>query len=281
MNDTTLTDGLLVAADNDEADGKPADKRITGERNRTNVLAAISRFGWLTSKMVAAICWADAAQGLTMARRTLKALGDDKLVVARAVAGTPVFVLSARGARLLTEQTGKHAESGYALALGNPVHRAASNWFLIRALHQGMDVVTEHEIATGRGPCKVLHGKVADGLVIADDGLCTWVEVENAPKKSQAERAKTTALARVSLGNGLLTAIGPDLWLARLAIVGTNLPALRHVVASFQAAHHAQELRDSQLAEVDLHLLPVSASLVPGELEQLNLWWDVLAPDHE
>ena len=147
------------------------DKRLVGERNRTDVLTWLARFGWLTARMVPALVWADAAQGQAMARRTLKALADDKLIITRPLPkGGAAYLLSAKGAKLLHEQTGMAAESGNALALGNPVHRAYSNWYLIRALQRGLSIVTEHEIATERGPCRVLKGKQADGLVIADDG---------------------------------------------------------------------------------------------------------------
>lgn len=160
----------------DAAAALPLDKRLVGERNRTAVLSWVTRFGWLTSRMVAALVWADAAQSLTMARRTLKGLCDEKLLVARSLSkGGAAYVMSARGARLLQESAGIDAKSGHALAIGNPLHRACSNWYLIQALQRGLSVVTEHEIASGRGPCRVLHGKVADGLVIADDGACVWV----------------------------------------------------------------------------------------------------------
>lgn len=279
MNDTTPPLAVLDHAAGPEADERPEDKRLKGERNRTDTLVWLRRFGWLTSKMLAGLVWPTAAQGQTMARRTLGALADEKLVVARTMSnGTTVYVLSAKGARLLTEQTGTPAESGHALALGNPLHRAASNWYLIRAVQQGHRIVTEHEIATERGPCRVLRGKVADGLIVADDGLCTWVEVENAPAKSRAERAKTVSLAAECLGHATMAAIADGLWLARLAVVATNEAALRHMAASFMSAYREGSLRDAQVGDVDVCLLPVSPSLVPGEVHEGNLWWDVLVP---
>jgi hypothetical protein len=261
-------------------DGTPAplDKRIVGERNRTDVLTWLARFGWLTARMVAALVWKDAAQAPAMARRTLKALADDKFVITRPMPkGGAAYLLSARGARLLGEQTGLVAESGNALALGNPVHRACSNWHLIRAAQRGLSVVTEHEIAVGRGPCRVIHGKQADGLVIADDGACIWLECENSAK-SRPERHKTVALVQSCLGGELQVEISPGLWLARVAIVATNEAALRWMAASFLDAHRGGTLRDSQIADVDAHLLPISESLVPGDGHDGNLWWDILVP---
>lgn len=257
---------------------KSPDKRLLQEKNRTAVLTWLARFGWLTSRMLAALIWPDAAQSQAMARRTLKTLTDEKLVIARAMSkGGAAYLLAAKGARLLQELTGMNAESGNSLTIGNPVHRACSNWYLIQALHRGMSIVTEHEIATERGPCRVLNGKQADGLVIAEDGACIWVECENS-QKGRAERHKTVSLVHDCIGGAKQVELAPGLWLARVAIVATNEQGLRWMAASFQDAHRKGELRDSQVAEVDACLLPVSESLVPGECISGNMWWDILVP---
>lgn len=279
MNDTTFPTAVLpTGAPVDDTAPATLDKRIVGERNRTDVLTWLARFGWLTARMVAALVWPDAAQAQTMARRTLKALTDDKLIISRPLPkGGAAYLLSAKGARLLGEQTGLTAESGNTLALGNPVHRACSNWYLIRAVQQGLGIVTEHEIASARGPCRVLKGKQADGLVIADDGACIWLECEHSAK-SRPERHKTVALVQECIGGERQTEIAPGLWLARLAVVATNEQALRWMAASFLDAHRSGLLRDSQVAEVEACLLPISESLVPGDAVNGNLWWDVLVP---
>lgn len=279
MNDTTFPTAVLpTGAPVDDTAPATLDKRIVGERNRTDVLTWLARFGWLTARMVAALVWPDAAQAQTMARRTLKALTDDKLIISRPLPkGGAAYLLSAKGARLLGEQTGLIAESGNTLALGNPVHRACSNWYLIRAVQQGLGIVTEHEIASERGPCRVLKGKQADGLVIADDGACIWLECEHSAK-SRPERHKTVALVQECIGGERQTEIAPGLWLARLAVVATNEQALRWMAASFLDAHRSGLLRDSQVAEVEACLLPISESLVPGDAVNGNLWWDVLVP---
>jgi len=269
---------MPVATLENDPNPLPLDKRLVGERNRFEVLSWVARFGWLTSRMVAALVWADAAQSIAMARRTLKALTDEKLLVARSLSkGGAVYLLAAKGARLLGEQAGMDAKSGHALAIGNPIHRACSNWFLIRAVQRGLTVVTEHEIATERGPCRMLHGKVADGLVIADDGACIWMECEHS-QKARPERHKTVALVQKCIGGERQVELAPGLWLARVAIVATNETALRWMAASFQDAHRRGLLRDSQVAEVDACLLPISESLVPGDVVDGNLWWDILVP---
>lgn len=48
--------------------------------------------------------------------------------------------------------------------------------------------------------------------------------------------------------------------------------------ASFQDAHRQGLLRDSQVADVDVCLLPVSESLVPGEAVEGSMWRDILVP---
>lgn len=280
MNDTTIfpTDVLPTTTLTDDTAPETLDKRIVGERNRTSVLTWLARFGWLSGRMVAALTWPDATQAQAMSRRMLKTLADEKLIISRPLPkGGAAYLLSARGARLLSEQTGMVAESGNALALGNPVHRACSNWYLIRAVQQGLAIVTEHEIASGRGPCRVLQGKQADGLVVAEDGACTWLECENSAK-SRPERHKTVALVQNCLGGERQVEIAPGLWLARLAVVATNEKALRWMSASFLDAHRSGLLRESQVADIDACLLPISESLVPGDAVDGNMWWNVLVP---
>ncbi|WP_288379008.1 hypothetical protein [uncultured Massilia sp.] len=279
MKNTTFPSAALPATIlADDTLSTPLDKRVIGERNRTDVLTWLARFGWLTGRMVASLVWADAAQAHAMARRTLRNLADDKLIIMRAMpSGGAAYLLSAKGARLLSEQTGMTAESGNALALGNPVHRACSNWYLIRAVQQGYDIVTEHEIATERGPCRVLRGKQADGLVVAADGACIWLECEHSAK-SRPERHKTVALVQECLDSDQQVEIAPGFWLARLAVVATNEQALRWMSASFMDANRGGLLRDSQVASVDVCLLPISKSLVPGDPVDGNMWWDVVVP---
>lgn len=259
-----------------EQDYRPIDKRLLGDRNRTEVLTWIARFGWLTSRMIAALVWPEAAQSQAMARRTLKSLVEEKLVISRALSkGGAAYLLAARGARLLHESTGLNAKSGNALAIGNPVHRACSNWYLIQALQKGCTIVTEHEIASGSGPCRVLNGKQADGLVIADDGACIWVECEHS-QKARAERHKTVALVQSGIDGATRLEITPGLWLAQVVIVATNLQALRWMAASFKEAYRKGLLRDSQIGEVNACLLPISESLVAGDRIDGNLYWDVI-----
>ena len=268
----------LPCASAEEPAPPSLDKRAIQERNVLSVLRYCHRFGWLTSRMLSALVWPNAAQALSMSRRTLKMMTEEKLLIARAMTrGGTAYLLAAKGARLLQEREGVAAQSGNALAIGNPVHRAASNWYLIHAIQAGFEVVTEHEIATERGPLRAFQGKVPDGLLIAEDGQCVLMECENAAKGRQ-ERAKIAQLAQTCLGGSHQVELAPGLFLARLAIVATNVDALRWMAATFRDALRQGALTEMQAAEVDVCLLPVTESLVASERTAGNLWWDVILP---
>lgn len=267
-----------TAADDADPSTTALDKRLVQERNHVSVLHWLHRFGWLTSRMLAALVWSDAAQPLAMARRTLKVLAAQKLVICRPLPkGGAAYLVAAKGARYLRERFGIHAVSGNNLALGNPVHRACSNWFLIGAHQQGLDIVTEHEIASERGPIRYLKGKSPDGLVVCE-GHAIWIECENAPK-SRAERRKIVALVEQNIGHETFTELAPELFLSRVAIVATTWEALRSIAASFEEALRLGEIRYGQIAEVDVCVLAISESLTPGERIDANLWFDLIGAD--
>lgn len=260
-----------------EAEATPLDKRLIGERNRLTLCRYLHRFGWLTSRMVARLVWGDASQAWPMARRTLKALQDDSMVIKRALPqGGDAYLLSAKGARFLNEREGVDANSGQSLALGNPVHRACSNWYLIDALRSGWEVITEHEISTDRSPVRVLDGKQPDGILLGE-GEAVWVECENAWKSTSARKSIVTFCSR-HLDQGTMTMITPDYPLRQVAVVATNMDALRHMAASFQQAYREKDVTEGQLHMVNVTLLPISRSLVPSEQVDWNLWADVMLP---
>ncbi|MBT3067337.1 hypothetical protein [Rhodoferax sp. U11-2br] len=260
-----------------EAEATPLDKRIVGERNRLTLCRYLHRFGWLTSRMIARLVWGDASQAWPMARRTLKALQDDCMVIRRALPqGGDVYLLSAKGARFLNEREGVDAGSGQGLALGNPVHRACSNWVLIDALRNGWEVITEHEISTDRSPVRVLDGKQPDGILLGE-GEAIWVECENAWKSINARKSIVTFCSR-HLDLDKMTMITPDYPLRQVTVVATNMDALRHMAASFQQAYRDHAIREGQLQMVNVALLPISRSLVPSEQVDGNLWSDVMLP---
>lgn len=256
---------------------RPEDKRITGERHRTELLTFLYRFGWLTSKMVAALIWPEGSQSQAMARRLLRSLLEDKLILRRELPGTGVdcFTLSAAGAKLLNAATGVSAKSGASTQLGNVTHRACSNWHLISHINQETLVWTEHEIQTGRCPVRTVDGKVPDGLVETPFGLI-WTEVENSWKARQS-RTRTKNFCVNNLPRDTqLSLLAPEQHLLRVVIVGTTPSAIDAMVRTLAEAHIAGELSDSQAGEVDLVLLPVDKSLNPGIPVVENLYWDRL-----
>lgn len=267
----------------DTPDASPGDNRLTGERNVLDVLRWCSRFGWLSSRMLAALVWPTASQSWSMARRTLKKMLTDKLVIVRALPqGGDVYLLSVKGARLLQDATGVQAKGGQSLATGNTIHRACGNWHLISQVQAGLEIWTEHEIASGLAPVHTVNGKMFDGMVVFPDGLVSACEVENA-WKNRSRRQAVLEIATRHLGRDKLTRVGVDatgqeLHLARLSLVCTSVDALRSMAASFKEAHRMLTANEMCLASVDVSVLPVSPSLVPGEPVTGNLWWDVMQP---
>lgn len=251
------------------------DKRLVGEQNTLAVLTYLHRFGWLTSRMTAALVWPAATQAQAMARRTLKTLTDQKRVIKRALPeGGDCYVLSAAGARWLSEQGGITAKAGSALRLGNAVHRACSNWYLITRLLAGDVIWTEYEIQSGRAPLLTVAGKTPDGLVETPFGL-VWVEVENA-WKNRAERAKVAGFCQKCLLPGSeMAELAPNAYLFRVAIVSATGEALRSMAQSLADAHASGDLSDAQAGDIELVHLPLDKSLVAGSL-QLCLLSDFL-----
>jgi len=97
------------------------DKRLTGEQNTLAILTFLHRFGWLTSRMIAALIWPEAKQGAAMARRTVRALAEQKLILKRALPeGGDCYVLSASGARWLSEREGMATKAAPACSLATP-----------------------------------------------------------------------------------------------------------------------------------------------------------------
>lgn len=247
------------------------DKRFVGEQNTLATLTYLNRFGWLTSRMIALLVWPEAKQAQAMARRTLKALTDQKLVIKRALPeGGDCYVLSAAGARWLSEQADITAKAGSALKLGNAVHRACSNWYLIFRLLAGDVVWTEYEIQSGRAPLLTVASKTPDGLVETPFGL-VWVEVENA-WKNRAERAKVAGFCQKCLLPGReMAELAPNAYLFRVAIVSATGEALRSMAQSLADAHASGDLSDAQAGDIELVHLPLDKSLVAGSLQQCLL----------
>ncbi|MGW8423623.1 hypothetical protein [Comamonas sp. HJ-2] len=255
------------------------DKKLKSQQNKLAILQFLSRFGWLTAPMVAALVWPTSAQSQAMARRTLAGMLNSKWILKRPlVEGLDCFTLSATGTRILHEQTGIKASSGASLLLGNPIHRACGNWYLIEQINLGLQVWTEHEIQSGHAPLQRVCGKVPDGLVATEYGLL-WVEVENA-WKNRAEREKilhfcTTHLPSSSLQQ--MAEIAPELHLFRVVIVGTAPESLKAIVRTCSEAYDNNSLSESQAADIELVYQPLTARLTPSQNAiSGSLWYEAL-----
>ena len=259
------------------------DKKIKGEQNRLAILCNLQRFGWLTCPMIAALVWPNSSQAQAMARRTLQALVERKLVLKRRLnEDADGFTLSATGARYLQKEHGIAATSGASLPLKNVVHRACSNWYVIRCLAKGQQAWTEHEIQTGKAPVHIVAGKVPDALVETEYGFI-WVEVENA-WKNRTERARVLEFCISHLpasGSDLnMHEISPDKFLFRIAVVGTSPDALRAIARSAKEFYQAGQLTESQAADIELEYLPLMPNLTAGASVTGSLWYDALLPSN-
>lgn len=276
---------LRGAPASDAVEAPGLDNRIVREQQMLATLNFVHRFQWLTSRMLASLVFPHAAQALPLARRLLNSMQTDGLLIRRAVpqcGSAEAFLLSAKGARLLHELTGADAASGQNASLGNALHRAAANWFCITAIGRGWDVATEHELATGITGVHAVGGKVFDGLLLGDIGAhgvgdAVAVEVERA-WKNRAERAAVVDVCIRHLDAEPMTMLTDTHALRQMSIVATDMSALRHMSASFLEAYRERRITEAQLQAVNVCLLPVSRSLVPGEAEEGNLWFSVLLP---
>lgn len=261
-----------------ENDFMNTDKRFIGEQNRLAVLTNLHRFGWLTNRMLAALIWPAASQSVAMARRTVKSLVDEKLILRRPLPnGGDCFVLSTVGARFLGDELGITAHSGNAHSLGNPMHRACANWHAIQCMNNGHQVWTEHEIQTARAPLVSYDGKIPDVLIETEHGII-WVEVENA-WKNRHERNKIFEFCTRNLAaNGVLKELVPGSYLFRVAVVGTNPDSLRTMWHTFTDGFNQKRISERQAADIDFVLLPIDKSLNVGDELVGNLLYDGIIP---
>jgi len=228
--------------------------------------------------MLAALIWPVASQSVAMARRTVKNLVDEKLILRRPLpAGGDCLVLSAAGARFLSDELGIAAHSGNSLSLGNPMHRACANWHAISCINSGHQVWTEHQIQTATAPLVAYDGKIPDLLIETEHGII-WVEVENA-WKNRHERNKIFEFATRHLTtNGELKELLPGSYLFRVAIVGTNPDSLRAMWYTFTDGFNQKKICERQAADIEFVLLPVDKSLSVGSKMVGNLLYDGIIP---
>lgn len=195
------------------------DGRQTARENEQRCLRALHRFGFLTTKQLAALCWqrwsfrpsgppdlgpaAATASALRMAQRTMRRLVDGRrVIVGRGPDGSRLYALSEGGARALKD-AGVAAVSGKDLVRGFSAayyrHRCIANQVAISGMRQGFRVSTDREIAQGLwlGGQAGVAGKRPDVLLRDDNRRVFWVEVEKSRKNAPEYRAFLVWLGKV------------------------------------------------------------------------------------
>lgn len=182
------------------------DGRLIAYENQKRVLRALSRFGWLKTKDLAALCWGKwesnnediptiqpinySKSSIRSAQITLRRMRNSRFVL-RALApdGAWIYSLSERGAIFLRSigiqaKTGKDVIRGFSLSQYR--HRSVSNAIAISALLQGYRVSTEREIAQGKwlGGLSGINGKKPDVIIKSGKNIY-WIEVERSRKNSK------------------------------------------------------------------------------------------------
>ena len=195
------------------------DGRQAARENEQRCLRALHRFGFLTTKQLAALCWqrwsfrpsgppdlrpaAATASALRMAQRTMRRLVDGRrVIVGRGPDGSRLYALSEGGARALkdsgvTAVSGKDLIRGFSAAYYR--HRCIANQVAISAMRQGFRVSTDREIAQGLwlGGQAGVAGKRPDVLLRGGDHRVWWVEVEKSRKNAPEYRAFLAWLGKV------------------------------------------------------------------------------------
>lgn len=157
--------------------------RVIALANEVEILRALHKFAWLTSRQIGEWVWPAASQQTQMARRTLARLKALEQVLVRTLPnGIPAYMLSASGAARLREH-GVEARSGKDARTARWLHRAICNWHAITLRNiWGQEVYSEHELYTGRCPIGEWCGKLADTIQVRG-GKFVWVEVEHSRRR--------------------------------------------------------------------------------------------------
>ncbi|MFJ5445967.1 hypothetical protein ACIKP9_06965 [Methylobacillus methanolivorans] len=254
------------------------DKQMIGVEQHELILKYINRFGWLTSRMIKKLVYDDSSQGLALARRALVKMIDNKLVIKRGLPnGGEAYLLGTKGAAFLRSlNINIDAQSGARLKLGNPVHRACSNWFLIDELVDNKSSIwTEFEIQNGTCPIHQIFGKIPDGLIRSDSEV-EWVEVENS-WKNRMERERIVRFCADMLGCENYQPLSSDFYLVKMIIVCSNKESSNYLVRSFIEAFEAGVITEAVLSEVEIVFAEVSSNLMPPtSMIRANLWYDLI-----
>ena len=245
------------------------DNKITGEQNRLAILKWLHRFGWLTSRQIAELVWADKKSALAMAQKTIATMLESKLIIKRKLdSGSEAILLSSKGASMLNTELNVKAVSGAKLKLGNATHRCASNYFLIQELAKGNAIFTEHEIQTGKSPVSACYGKIPDGLVIYDQGVF-WLEVENSWKNIN-EREKIVQFCADISSQPQMIELWHNHFLYGVKILAITAFSAEAIVRTFAKFNNEGLITDSALADIDLTYAPMTSGLIYANATQVK-----------
>ncbi len=172
---------------------------IRGRENEEQVLVALHKFGWLTTRQIGQIVWPDGKSSIAMARRVLARLKDRRFLVYRPLPQqNHAWVLTTEGAKRLHEMGCEDAKRGTDLLRGKKAnvwfHRWLANEILIQSRLPFESFSTEYEIQGHRSPLslypphrKSYLGKIPDALFITQTNngrtYLDWIEVELSRKR--------------------------------------------------------------------------------------------------
>lgn len=194
------------------------DGRQIARENEVRVLRSLHRFGFLSTRLIAALLWKrwafrpsgppgmeptqPTASALRMAQRTMRRLLDARLVIkGQGPDGSVIYALSEGGARAL-KAAGVMAISGKDLVRGFSAayyrHRLISHQVAISGIVQGFRASTEREIAQGLwlGGEAGIAGKRPD-VLLRNGSVVHWVEVERSRKNAKDYKALLAWMGKV------------------------------------------------------------------------------------
>jgi|GEM_PF-1668502 len=256
------------------------DKQEIGIEQHEQILLFLHRFGWLTSRMVKKLVYENSTQGIALARRALSKMVEKKLVLKRPLPnGAEAYLLGTKGASFLNGlKPGINSQSGARLKLGNTVHRACSNWYLIEEyVNNGRAISTEFEIQTGNSPVHQILGKVPDGLTYSELGA-DWIEVENT-WKNRSERDRIVKFCIEMLGFEMSQLLNSTTYLHKVVLVCATKDSANSIVNSFIEAFENSFISVQALSEVEIAFAEMTPSLMPPKIiMKANLWYDLISP---
>jgi len=257
-SDQAADNALIYASDNVH----PAQSgRVIANENELEILQGLHKFGWLTSRQVAAWVWPHGSQQVQMARRTLSRLNNlGQLLKGTLPNGVPIYGLSASGASRLGE-LGIRARSGKDIRVSRWQHRAICNWYAILIGTDGYEVSTEHELYAGRAPIRHWCGKLADVIGYRDEQF-HWVEVEHSRRKP----SDMQKLVHLLMQGPLHPRYAHDLTLGSIELVTTDTKLIKPIAVALERAMFAQGVpREERLiiwSRVVVTVLKISPGLV-------------------